>query len=136
MVECPLCNREVEERYINSHIDSNCADFLEPDTAAPPKSNNVASFFQTPAVKRATSVTAKDAPSTPTALAPPATIRSPGEPPVNGLKRPLGEADKDGGPSLDSSFASPRVKKQKPNHLAKAAPLADRMRPRTLDDVY
>lgn len=139
MVDCPICSKPVHERHINEHIDSGCeAHILEPNNAPPPATQKptVASFFQTPSAKRASSLTAKNADSSPvTSPIPTRTqLPVPSEPqPTNGLKRAL-EPEPTGVKSeLVSSPPSP--KRNKPNAFQRVAPLAERMRPRTLDEV-
>ncbi|KAF1989033.1 DNA replication ATPase [Aulographum hederae CBS 113979] len=132
MVACPICSNPVQERNINSHIDSNCIDHIEDDASAPP-SKPVASFF-TPSAKRATNLTTtKKEVSTPTAIATPTpllkhALQEPAVTATNGVKRPLEQEE-------ETKTEHDVPKRPKVNHLAKAAPLAERMRPRTLDDV-
>ncbi|EKG17914.1 ATPase AAA+ type core [Macrophomina phaseolina MS6] len=138
MVDCPICSKPVSERHINEHIDSGCAaHILDQHNAPPPppQKHNVASFFQTPSAKRASGLAAKT--SEPSPVTSPIPTRTqlplPSELPANGLKR-----------SLESELAHvkaedepspPSPKRSKLNALQKVAPLAERMRPRTLDEV-
>jgi putative ATPase len=137
-VACPICGKSVASTNINSHLDSNCEKYIEEEDGA--TTPGVGKFFKTPANK------SKDAYAFFSATQP---IASPNEsrPVTNGLKR-----------SFDASFAStqpptndsestedvkakeivaahPPGKKSKPNALETAKPLAERMRPRTLDEV-
>ena len=149
MVSCPICEKPVREVDINRHIDSSCESFL--DEPAPPatqingtqaKSSKAAAFF-TPATKRSVSFkdeVANASPSpavngfgaslhTPTIKAPPSTAPAP----VNGVKRSaeqFGEQSPGGDEKHDTSPKP--TKKQKNNSHA---PLAERMRPQSLDDV-
>ncbi|MCJ1259332.1 hypothetical protein MMC24_007169 [Lignoscripta atroalba] len=150
MVDCPICGKSVKEANINRHIDSGCTAFLE--TSSPPalsqhngssqKSMPVASFFKTPSAKRAP-------PSTPPTTEKPALTHGTNSIPIvsssNGIKRQSNNLDhEDGAPkqriesdtSLDVGV-EPAAKRLKPSSaFQKAAPLAERMRPRTLDEVY
>ncbi|KAF2090305.1 P-loop containing nucleoside triphosphate hydrolase protein [Saccharata proteae CBS 121410] len=148
MVECPICAKPVKERDINSHLDSGCQDYIlnfdEPPAPTQQKTANVASFFQTPAAKRNGSSTAnkstlRDTISSPIAAStqPAPRTSSVAEPQqlvTNGVKRTL-EPD-DAAPNADIPSSPPLAKRPKVNALQKVAPLAERMRPRTLDDVY
>ena len=149
MVDCPICSKSVKEANINSHIDSNCNSFIdEPSTAESPHHEppQVASFFRTPSSKK---IAPAAAPSTkilkqvsssrtngPTAndttspFPTPQSHKRPAPPASPGL-----EDD-----TLTSQFPTanadqPLSKRSKPNALQRAAPLAERMRPRTLDEV-
>lgn len=138
MVDCPICSKPVSERHINEHIDSGCeAHVIDPTNAPPPPTQkaNVASFFQPPSTKRSSNLSTKNAePSPVTSPIPTRTqLPVPSEPSTNGLKRPFDPepANKKSGPV--SSPPSP--KRNKSNAFQKVAPLAERMRPRTLDEV-
>lgn len=125
MVDCPVCSKSVKERDINAHLDSGCElhIFEEEKEERPTK---VASFFSSQPPKRVA-----NGPSTPPPR-PPATqreyAREAKQPPssVNGVKRQL-----DGHVSPEQ----PSPKKSRISTLEKVAPLADRMRPRSLDEV-
>ena len=134
MVSCPVCSKEVKEININSHLDSGCTSFIEnSQTSQPNSSGHVSSFFKPPAKKPPAALP----PSTPIAKE---SINLPlngsGQKPSDASaslnnKRPLdysSEPDKE-----DPDAFAKRVKS---SPLFKAAPLAERMRPRTLDDVY
>ncbi|KAL1648088.1 DNA-dependent ATPase mgs1 [Diplodia intermedia] len=131
MVDCPICSKPVSERHINEHIDSGCeAHTIDPTNAPPPtQKSNVASFFQPPSAKRPSSLSAKNAePSPVTSPMPTRTqLPVPSEPSASGLKRPVEPAEPGSSP--------PSPKRNKSNAFQKVAPLAERMRPRTLDDV-
>ena len=163
MVACPICNKSVRTKDINNHIDSGCESFI--DTDSPPLAQShgnlsqkpitsqkaslpVSSFFQTPAAKRESlSLSSRDEskpdhPRTPS-----------GNPSPLQRKRSIDNLGKDAvikQDHLTAEYANdthppapygniseePRAKKAKVNPFLKAAPLAERMRPRTLDDVY
>ncbi|EGX97115.1 ATPase, AAA-type, core [Cordyceps militaris CM01] len=160
-VDCPICNKPVKPSEINSHIDSGCARFIvgkdsppSTDIAAatalsqpPPttQKRSASSFFSTPAPKRQQNGDAK--PVTPVPLigkkrtfeegpgASDASISAPlsrvGDssegPPLNGIAEPTAPT------TTTTPDNGKLVKRAK---LSKAAPLAERMRPTTLDDVY
>ncbi|KAF2190825.1 P-loop containing nucleoside triphosphate hydrolase protein [Zopfia rhizophila CBS 207.26] len=133
MVACPLCNKPVKESLINEHIDDGCTSHVidQNETPNPQKTH---SFFSTPA-RRAASSTLKNVPPAPSTQAPaPANqrVERPKTPPA-GTKRPFG--DTVDGP-LDGESRSPSLpKRTKLSALQKVAPLAERMRPTSLDDV-
>lgn len=146
MVSCPICERPVREVDINRHIDSNCESFIE--EPAPPatqangtqsKSSKAAAFF-TPATKRTVSFKDEVASSSPSypgsgggggqqahLFKPP-----PSTAPVNGVKRSAEQQEEQttSGDEKQDTLNKP-AKKQKNNH----APLAERMRPQSLDEV-
>lgn len=130
MVSCPICDKPVREANINRHIDSECREFI--DDGLPPASTQAragkAKDFFTPGAKAKTRDGGEhEAFSTPV-KPPPSTAPAP----VNGVKR-AAEDQHDATLSGDETLAisKPANKKQKNAH----APLADRMRPRTLDEV-
>lgn len=124
MVSCPICGKSVRESHINQHLDSNCSFGIELD---PPPST--APIFKTPGPKRE----AFFASSQPFSTAP--------ETPTNTKKRPLespAETQDEATPQQSGTSqdaVQPAVKKSKPNAFEKAAPLAERMRPKSLDEV-
>ena len=130
MVDCPICGKNVLSAKINDHIDSECQEWIESPPASQSNasaSTPVASFFQTPAAKRSGQPKGPSgaATSTPSSLP---------------EKRKHDGLDLSGTNRLNqngsSSFSeTPASKKSRPNALEKAAPLAERMRPKTLDDV-
>lgn len=149
MVDCPICSKHVKETDINSHIDSGCKSFIEDQYAAESPRNGtpqVASFFRTPSSKKPTPAalstklvkqeSSSDTKNTPT------NDTKPSPPTPTSNKRPAPS------PSLDieDDSRSPQTlathldqlpsKRSKPNALQRAAPLAERIRPRALDDVY
>ena len=149
-VDCPICNKPVKSSEINSHIDSACANFIidgeEPSPppqsqhnggSSQPQKRSASSFFSTPAPKRV--LTSDKAAMTPI---------------VNGTLGPTGKKRRfDEGPGADSVPAPGEMEVEEPSkpddarHTAedgkvakrtktqRAAPLAERMRPQTLDDV-
>ena len=147
MVACPICSKPVKESKINVHIDSACEAFVE--TAAPPTLSQqngapVASFFRTPSAKKPpTPVSAKSERKSSLTQEPPANGMNQNRPLQAGVKRQLEPQASENGTvgtpvESGSSFEDgPSPKRPKgPTALQKVAPLAERMRPRTLDDVY
>ena len=147
MVDCPICGKPVKPRDINNHIDSGCQSYLdagEPNGASsqnPPSSQKlpVSSFFQTPAAKRATSDSASKSEGSPALSLHQrrGDLSTPTQP-----QRKRSFEDVDSGPpvqqdgdSHDKMADEPTSKKSKTSAFQRAAPLAERMRPRTLDDV-
>lgn len=134
MVFCPICGKSVPSLKINDHIDSNCQRFVQDEpvsntgeSASSPKAP-VPSFFQPTSTRKASAQFIRQDASTPS-------IRS-----VNG-KRPFPQSqetdpfiEKD---SSSQTLPSPssQVKRPKTNAFEKVAPLAERMRPRTLDEI-
>ena len=151
-VSCPACNKQVKSTDINKHLDSLCKDFLVDETPSSQPSNTPASqnangsangsskpnssqlpssqkrppaaaFFQTPAKRAATS--ARQTPSSDTHK-------------IAGQKRSF-----DDGPGVDEteggvsklSISPPANARPKRSKTNRAAPLAERMRPHTLDDI-
>ncbi|KAH9818577.1 DNA-dependent ATPase MGS1 [Teratosphaeria destructans] len=140
MVACPICEKPVQELNINRHIDSECKDFTDepspistqPNGGAKQKGSSKAASFFTPAAKRTVGFKESAGPdSSPVAGGPISTQSSFPKPPstapiiANGIKRSL-EDEQDA-----IEVRSAPVKKVKNTH----APLAERMRPRSLDDV-
>lgn len=137
MVRCPICDKPVKETDINRHLDSECKSFIEepsppPTTQAKPKT---ATFFSTPAAKRTSNAgsspfvngysSTQQTPST-KPLAPPSFSTQP----VSGTKRSTSDDDR-AGSQEEHKTTGPAIKKSKKSH----APLAERMRPASLDEV-
>lgn len=143
MVDCPICGKPVSEAKINSHLDSGCVDFIE--TSSPPiqsaQSPQVASFFRTPSSRRSfTSAVAKPEklePSSSTTHATHATqpiVTNKRAAPHQSAHDDALEPGTELGPEWDEE---PSAKRLKPSTaLQRAAPLAERVRPRKLDHVY
>ena len=141
MVSCPICGKPVKETNINSHIDSGCDTFIDDGTES--KSPQVASFFRTPA----SSKKAPPAPPTPNSKVEKerpntnANNKNGGFP--NGSNNAPANPINKKRPSPDQSFedeskshpAEPAAKRPKTTAIQRAQPLAERMRPCTLDDV-
>ncbi|EAW10555.1 ssDNA-dependent ATPase MGS1 [Aspergillus clavatus NRRL 1] len=134
MVSCPICGNSVSSLRINDHIDSNCESFIdEPSSSSGDQESSqktpVPNFFQPASARKAAvqSASHSDSISTPSPLRilnGKRTIAHERQPAVNGNKPPREEVQRE-----------PPLKKPKINALQKAAPLAERMRPQTLDEV-
>lgn len=133
MVECPICGKTVRSTSINEHIDSNCQLHVVEVEADGGKANqNVSSFFQTPANRRTGSSFKKEHGSqNGVGSLDEARLSSQGSSGAN--KRHLEIDSFDG--DVTANGCEESVKKPKLNPLQKNAPLAERMRPTTLDDV-
>ena len=143
MVSCPICGNPVPSLKINDHIDSSCQQFIEepPSSSADqsqsqsqPQSQkaNVPSFFQPTSARKAA------AQPNPVKASPSSRVDAPSpRPAVNGKRSFSSENDSQeaGGLNQDGVSGEPQPKRPKMNALQRAAPLAERMRPRTLDDV-
>lgn len=148
MVECPICSKAVRPRDINNHIDSGCESHLATDEPNGTPSQNapssqkpaLSSFFQTPAAKRATLDPVPKVDSSPTLSfhQKQNDLTTPTQPQRKRSFEDVGSAPsiQKNGVLAENSKDEPVSKKSKTNALQKAAPLAERMRPRTLDDVY
>ncbi|KAJ9662524.1 DNA-dependent ATPase mgs1 [Coniosporium apollinis] len=116
MVDCPICGKQVKERDINAHIDSGCQALVVDQSEDASKASPVSSFFQPQAAKRALSsnTTPKAAP---------------------GAREPIRAKDStsNGDGRQDGASINGRKRSIEPEN--EAAPLAERMRPRTLDEV-
>ena len=149
MVDCPICSKQVKETNINSHLDSGCTSFIDESNATESPRNEapqVASFFRTPsskkpapAVPNINNVKQGSSPSTnetfsngiKSSLSAPSTNKRP----APSLSSDL---EDDSGPSQVSTTLpdQPPSKRPKTNAIQRAAPLAERMRPQNLDEVY
>ncbi|KAK8247579.1 putative AAA family ATPase [Phyllosticta capitalensis] len=131
MVDCPICSKPVLEKDINDHIDSGCESFIvdqNGSASSTQKPAAVHSFFQPSASKRASTAKLNSSPiSSPLPTRISEERKREPESPVqtNGTKRGADDVEE----------KSPPPKRPKTNALQKAAPLAERMRPRTLDQV-
>lgn len=136
MVECPVCGKSVKQQHINLHLDADCKEYLE--TSAP-LSQTAESFFRrgptftvlkAPVTNHDTNGTATEATAAPSSSTPVSNKRplENGHTLINGSNGAQAQAD---------TGAEPLMKKPKgPNAFQRAAPLAERMRPTTLDEVY
>lgn len=135
MVDCPICGQPVRQANINVHIDSGCEAFVSESQDPPPQ---VADFFRTPSSKRpsqasSTTTIGQQQPSQSVSVASPNGRR----PTPTSNKRPAPEPIVENDRAQPSPrFEEPPNKHFKTNALQRAQPLAERMRPRTLDEVY
>lgn len=149
MVDCPICGKSVKESNINRHIDSDCKILLE-TSETPPSSTNgpngsnqsavpVASFFKTTSSKRqhgpVTPITERFTPTLPNVNSPQQNTGS-----ILSSKRPAdnqnGESTRVGEAEADNETEPPAKRLKVVNALQKVAPLAERMRPHSLDDIH
>ncbi|KAM0425238.1 hypothetical protein ACHAPT_009555 [Fusarium lateritium] len=147
-VDCPICNKSVRSSDINGHIDSGCERFIvEKDRApTPPQSQtpqpgssqkrNASNFFSTPAPKR--QAASEQRVTTP--------VNGPLQP-ITSRKRTFEEGPGAGASQKaenatngDEGATNGRIEQDgravKKTKTQRAAPLAERMRPRILDDVF
>jgi putative ATPase len=139
MVNCPVCNKNVKESNINQHLDSGCETHIITDDegAVKPTSANAPPFWTTPAPKKRPSIPSSKQPDP---KAPSSTSIPNGSDvqprPQNTAKRTLETAEASGVPTEEHGIdVSPPTKKAKLTAMQRVAPLAERMRPRTLDEV-
>lgn len=143
MVDCPICSKPVQEAQINAHIDSGCKEFIEQETSTSSQTpaKQFSNFFQKPTPSRAQSIQDVHAQQAP----------SPAERNTSDLKAQVPQLPNTPVPSSVASkrsfddalnedvktngSMSVQSKRTKVNGLDRRAPLAERMRPRTLDDV-
>ena len=118
----PICSRQVPEQLINRHLDANCRDSIPgPSTSKRTRSTSarpVAPLFKAGGPVRHGSSASQQPGQRPAANRPP-------------QKRELS------GDVPRSSAHIPPVKRSKPtigSHLQAASPLAERLRPNTLDE--
>ncbi|KAL8736412.1 MAG: hypothetical protein Q9166_000204 [cf. Caloplaca sp. 2 TL-2023] len=148
MVDCPICGKSVRENNINIHIDSGCELHTQPSSQAGTASGSpqVSSFFKNStssnsnpaASKRHQTRTSGSAESKPLDGTPKNGIA-----PIGGKRHVVDDAfEETTAPPPDSgrdnsSITEPPAKRMKSSTaVQRAAPLAERMRPRKLDDVY
>ncbi|KAH3985435.1 hypothetical protein HBI56_074730 [Parastagonospora nodorum] len=151
MVECPVCSKPVKDNRINEHLDSDCKEHLleqevKQEPVNTPNPGKTHSFFtpgtrkpsatqrnghptSSPPLPQATQRIA-ERPKTPPAPAPPA----PAPPAPPATKRSLDDATEgQTNGASQSPIAAKRAKRLKA--VEDAMPLAERMRPTSLDDV-
>lgn len=152
MVDCPICGKTVREANINSHIDSSCQTHLdipssEGEGSQPTASPQVATFFRPVSAKKSDRLASQPSFSNGShstgnsARTCDDHLTSDSSTPL-GSKRPLPDEKSDNTQRANDSLANgdslgePPPKRMKaPNALQRAAPLAERMRPSSLDDV-
>ncbi|KAI9884763.1 MAG: hypothetical protein M1823_003437 [Watsoniomyces obsoletus] len=163
MVLCPICGATVKQIHINSHIDSQCETHVEKTTSTSgtsqgqgtsTQSPSVSAFFQTPASKATVTSVRSDISDTSRSpsLVRNATRSGPASSSMVGSRRPReddnnhsifatnGQSNSEQ-PTNENNTTDPPMKRQKTstssssNALSQVAPLADRMRPQTLDEI-
>ncbi|EXJ65722.1 ATPase [Cladophialophora psammophila CBS 110553] len=139
MVACPICGKSVKQTTINDHIDSNCTEYIESESNSTPGAGK---FFKTPVAKRdAFSFFSSSQPiPSPSDTRPPAAIAAKRPfAPTSTQQQPNGHPvmknEETGTSHHGIEAAAPQSKRPKHNPFEKAAPLAERMRPKTLDEV-
>ncbi|RKF72621.1 ATPase WRNIP1-like protein C26H5.02c [Golovinomyces cichoracearum] len=148
MVECPICAKIVKPNDINAHIDSGCKSFTEassPLSLTQPngscsKKPSVSTFFQTPVPKR------MSLPTTTIDSIPYTTLKTKlpqhNTKSLTSPKRSFEEVENTSNIASQEENASllknsePKSKKKKSNPMEKVVPLAEKMRPTCLDDVF
>ncbi|KAJ5632512.1 hypothetical protein N7490_008851 [Penicillium lividum] len=131
MVSCPICQKSVAQLKINDHLDSSCQSFVEEPSSSPVElsasQGAVPSIFQPSSARKASqSNIPKESPSRSVPIPRPNGKRSfTQDTPTrdNGAKDPNGDQ------------VEPQAKRPKVNAFQRAAPLAERMRPKKLDEV-
>lgn len=143
MVECPVCSKQVKDSKINEHIDDNCKTYLieenhhsSSETPGSKLSNPKTHNFFTP---RPPNSTARQdgLPSGTQSSRRPKTPPPPSSSISTDNKRPLNDVKDEPHPNGDLPFSPPpkRTKFTKTGVPLKNAPLAERMRPDSFDDV-
>ena len=136
MVACPICGQAVKQTQINAHIDSDCSEHTDPSGSLLNGSlqlgTPVSGFFQTPPTKQ---VSSQDRPRKSKPDHHEARDAYPKRP-LTGTDHPQSAIENRSiGPNRE--IVEPPTKRPKiATALEKAAPLAERMRPQNLDDVY
>jgi len=135
MIICPICNKKVNESAINDHIDSGCQSHILTEEAS--QAVKPSPFFST---RGSIGKTAEPGQPTPTrpgnsslGTSIPSSSRPAANPTQHGTKRLLEQSESTNGASREDE--SPISKRAKLKAMNQTAPLAERMRPRTLDEV-
>ncbi|KAK2779944.1 hypothetical protein FQN53_001175 [Emmonsiellopsis sp. PD_33] len=138
MVKCPICEKSVKEHKINPHIDSGCQSFVEPESSQTDDSSQgsvpVSAFFTNSSVRKSRPQPISKLDTHATSPTPTQTLKG---------KRSFvddGDAPKRFQDAKSASFTEEDTghtakRSRISNALKRAAPLAERMRPQTLDDV-
>ncbi|EMD64127.1 hypothetical protein COCSADRAFT_160373 [Bipolaris sorokiniana ND90Pr] len=147
MVDCPICSHAVHDARINQHIDSGCKDFIIDPTSSTQGPSKAHNFFThairstpTPATTTTTTTTicstSASTPTTAAAAAAAQRLQRPPTPPLRTKRSFTQSVDRlhPDGDAQSPSSAPKRARKLKA--LEDAMPLAERMRPTSLDHVY
>ncbi|KIX97221.1 uncharacterized protein Z520_07336 [Fonsecaea multimorphosa CBS 102226] len=144
MVACPICGKSVKQTTINDHIDSNCTEYVENESSASSTPGAAGKFFKTPVSAK------RDAFSFFSSSQPIPSASEPRPSTTAVAKRQFETASTQQHPNGHNVIKSeetgtahnngieagaPPSKKARHNPFEKAAPLAERMRPKTLDEV-
>ncbi|EED24409.1 AAA family ATPase, putative [Talaromyces stipitatus ATCC 10500] len=139
MVSCPICGKNVREANINAHIDSDCQSFVIDDSSlsqgdsSSQKNGSAINFFQASSARKNTSTVVHSSTlSTPSRSTEASKHQPPSTPAQDDLKRKRGAEPASSTAEPDADSAS---KRSKPTAFQRAAPLAERMRPKSLDEV-
>ncbi|KAL1959524.1 hypothetical protein VTO42DRAFT_1969 [Malbranchea cinnamomea] len=130
-LQCPICEKPVKESKINAHLDSDCKEFVESDSAeSKPASLSLSSFLQ-PSTRKSS---AKPAPKP--GVSPRGKRPSPGRV-EDGPDPGVTNSQESQAASSPNETSDRNAKRQRTSTSVfhRAAPLAERMRPRTLDEV-
>ncbi|KAL6710672.1 DNA-dependent ATPase mgs1 [Coniothyrium glycines] len=137
MVLCPVCSKPVRDAKINQHLDSECSDFfLDPEPAEASTPAKAHSFF-TPGTRKPPPATQRN--GNPTS-SPPLPSRPPAQhikretSPPPGTKRSLEDSAAEQ-PNGDAPSPQAAKRARRLKAVEDAAPLAERMRPVSLDQV-
>ena len=146
MVACPLCNKQVDSKLINEHIDDGCQSHIveQQQSDALGTTQKPHAFFSPAATRKPSTNTNTKNGVAPTTLAANSATRIAERPktPPAGTKRAFGDivAGQPNGQPNGLPSGEPRSpkaqKRTKLSVLQKVAPLPERMRPTTLDHVY
>lgn len=129
-IECPmLCGNRVKEPLMSDHIDSGCTKHILTQESSHSPPVKPSPFF----TNRTSTSFSKPVEAAQTASTPTRSKRPSNQPVQNGSKRPLETPLNGDGDHQDEQ--GPASKRARLKELHKSAPLAERMRPRTLDDV-
>ncbi|KLJ07719.1 ATPase [Blastomyces silverae] len=142
MVKCPICDKFVKETEINPHIDSNCQSFVDVDSSqtdgssqGAPATLPVSSFFQNSARKAASQSISK-IDGLATSPTPTQSLKGKRSFTDHGGPQPDLDQPRNAKPDyLEEDSGRMTKRSRTSNALKNAAPLAERMRPQTLDDV-
>ncbi|KAK6360379.1 hypothetical protein TWF730_006522 [Orbilia blumenaviensis] len=159
-ITCPVCNRDIALSSINRHLDEGCPE--EQDASDPPVSGFFAPNRSKPSVPTTSAVAGtasrptissspmggKDLTSLSTLSSSPAS-KQPQQKrtfslPFQGPSQDAKKLEANGGSSIGKSFRedegvdtdSPATKRQKTVSARSVMPLAERVRPNTLDDIF
>lgn len=128
MVDCPVCGQPVKEMHINNHLDSGCKKYILDDNNPSGIGVQSKSGFFAPSTKRKALIVNPNP-------------EDHSRPVLNGNgidESPNSASRSDSRQEIAELSADQEhlVKRARTSPLAKVAPLAERMRPRTLDDIY